>query len=165
MEEEHTKIGNNQHFQTPEWCCELMASLVPLGTREVLEPTPGAGNLVKALKSINLDVISPEGDFFDYDMSSGPKCVVANFPMTPMPVSYKMLYKCMEHSDYIIAIMPWLAIINGEKRTADIKSFGLEKIIHLPRSTFKGSRVQCCILVMNKGFSGDTIFDVPKRFA
>lgn len=162
MEEEKTKIGNNQHFQTPEWCCGLMASLVPSGTKLVLEPTPGAGNLVKALKSGGFDVISPEGDFFNYDIASGPKCVVGNPPFSPMKNGYKMLYRCMEYADSIIMLMPWLAIINGEKRTADIKLFGLEKIIHLPRSTFKGSRVQCCILVLNKGFSGDTIFDVPK---
>lgn len=163
MEAEKTKIGNNIHFQTPEWCCELMASMIPAGTTSVLEPTPGAGGLVKVLENTGFKVESPFGDFFNYDITSGPKCVVMNPPFSPMSNGYKILYKCMEHADSIIALMPWLAIINGEKRTADIKAFGLTKIIHLPRSTFKGSRVQCCILVMNKGFSGDTIFEVPKR--
>ena len=161
MEAEKTKIGNNEHFQTPEWCCELMASLAPAGTKTVLKPTPGRGNLVKSLNK-KFEVVSPEGDFFDYDVSTGPKCVVMNPPFTPMSKGYKMLYKCMEHADSIVALLPWLAIINGEKRTADIKTFGLKKIIHLPRSTFKGSRVQCCILVMSKGFTGDTIFETPK---
>ena len=50
----------------------------------------------------------------------------------------------------IIALMPYLAIINGEKRTNDIMNFGLKSITHLPRSTFKGSRVQTCILEMQR---------------
>ena len=59
--------------------------------------------------------------------------------------------------------MPYLAIINGEKRTNDIMNFGLKSITHLPRSTFKGSRVQTCILEMQKEYKGDTIFKLlPK---
>lgn len=162
MDVEKTKIGNNEHFQTPDWCCELMTSLVSSETEFVLEPTPGNGNLVSSL-SKKFKVLSPQGDFFEYDISSGPDCVVMNPPFSPMSVGYKILYKCMEKANTIIALLPWLAIINGERRTSDIKEFGLEKIIHLPRSTFKGSRVQCCILVMKKGHSGTTIFEVAKK--
>lgn len=156
-----TGIGDNKNFQTPEWCCELMASLVPEGTETVLEPTPGGGNLVKSL-SKKFSVVSPDGDFFDFDMSSSPKCVVMNPPFTPMVKGYKILYRCMERADVIITLLPWLAIINSEKRTRDIMEFGLERIIHLPRSTFKGSRVQCCILVMLRGYKGATAFETAK---
>jgi hypothetical protein len=80
-----------------------------------------------------------------------------------MKMGYEILYKCMDMSDNIIALMPYLAIINGEKRTNDIMSFGLKSITHLPRSVFKGSRVQTCILEMSKGYKGDTIFKtLPK---
>lgn len=70
---------------------------------------------------------------------------------------------CMEMSDNIIALMPYLCIINGEKRTQDIMDYGLKSITHLPRSTFKGSRVQTCILEMQRGYKGQTIFKtLPK---
>ena len=64
----------------------------------------------------------------------------------------------MELSDDIVALMPWLTIINGEGRTNDIMNFGLISITHLPRNIFKGSRVQCCILHMNRGWKEPTIF-------
>jgi type I restriction-modification system DNA methylase subunit len=89
--------------------------------------------------------------------------VVMNPPFSPMKEGYNILYKCMNMSDNIIALMPYLAIINGEKRTKDIIDFGLKSITHLPRSTFNGSRVQTCILEMKRGYSGDTIFKMlPK---
>ena len=59
--------------------------------------------------------------------------------------------------------MPYLTIINGEKRTQDIMNWGLKSITHLPRSIFKGSRVQTCILEMKKGFIGDTIFKTSPK--
>jgi hypothetical protein len=157
-----TGIGDNKNFQTPDWCCELMSSLVPEGTKEVLEPTPGAGNLVKSLSKRFL-VTSPNGDFFNFDISSSPKCVVMNPPFTPMVTGYRILYRCMEQAHVIITLLPWLAVINSEKRTRDIIEFGLERLIHLPRSTFKGSRVQCCILVMKRGHTGFTTFEAAKR--
>lgn len=58
----------------------------------------------------------------------------------------------MELSDNIIALMPWLVIINSKQRTHKIISFGLKSITHLPRDIFKGSRVQCCILELKKGY-------------
>ena len=64
----------------------------------------------------------------------------------------------MEMSDNIIALMPWLTMINGQKRTSDIIEFGLVSITHLPRSIFNGARVQTCILQMSKGYNGKTEF-------
>ena len=149
------------NFQTPEYICEYMASFLPENTGVILEPSPGKGNLVEQLKKHG-EVIYPndfnlmEDDRFDW--------IVMNLPFTPMAEGYKFLYRCMTMSDNIIALMPYLTIINGEKRTQDIMDWGLKSITHLPRSVFKGSRVQTCILEMKKGFTGDTIFKtLPKN--
>lgn len=144
-----------EHFQTPPEICAYMSSFLPKNAGRILEPTAGKGRLVEALKPYG-DVVAPENFYtmekqrFDW--------IVMNPPFTPMSQGYKILYSCMEMSDNIIALMPYQCIINGEKRTQDIMSFGLKSITHLPRSTFKGSRVQTCILEMNKGYKGDTIF-------
>jgi len=142
-------------FQTPEWCCDLMVSMIPDGVNTVLEPTPGLGNIVRSLHKKNYNVIYPD-NFWDVDGRFD--AVVMNPPFTPMKKGYEILYKVMEMSDIIIALMPWLCMINSEKRTRDIMEFGLKSITHLPRRTFKGSRVQTCILNMRKGYRSNTIF-------
>jgi hypothetical protein len=140
-------------FQTPQWICERMVQMIPSHAVTVLEPTPGEGNLVRALAGYK--VTAPD-DFFTttgrYD------AVVMNPPFSPMRQGYEILYAVMEMSDTIIALMPWLTIINSEHRTRDIFSYGLKQISHLPRTAFKGARVQTCILEMSKGWIGDTIF-------
>lgn len=156
LKKKYTKKNNND-FQTPEHVCEYMASFLPKNAGLILEPTAGKGNLVKALKSYG-KVIHPNNFYrmeetkFDW--------IVMNPPFSPMKKGYEILYKCMKMSDNIIALMPYLTIINGEKRTRDIINYGLKSITHLPRSTFKGSRVQTCILEMQKGFIGNTIFKI-----
>lgn len=138
-------------FQTPEWVCERMVSLVPSGAKTILEPTPGEGNLVRALSKY--EVTAPE-DF--WECSGRWDCIVMNPPFSPMMQGYKILYRCMTLSDNIIALMPWLTLINSGRRTKDIVDFGLRYVMHLPRTTFPGSRVQTCIMVMDKKFQGDT---------
>lgn len=49
------------NFQTPPAVCDYMVNLLPPGTRTVLEPTPGMGNLVKALNKY--EVTAPD-DFW-----------------------------------------------------------------------------------------------------
>lgn len=142
---------DNANFQTPKLVCDHMVSLIPSGTKTVLEPTPGKGNLVGALA--NYDVTAPE-NFWEW--SGNWDCIVMNPPFSPMSEGYKILYRCMKMSTNIIALMPWLTLINSEKRTQDIVSFGLRSITHLPRSTFAGSRVQTCILEMSLGYGGIT---------
>ena len=142
-------------FQTPIDVCEYMASYLPDNAGRILEPTPGIGNLVSVLRNKG-SVIAPN-DFFDlppdnYDW------IVMNPPFTPMSLGYKILDICMERSDNIVALMPWLTIINGEKRTKKIMDFGLVSITHLPRKIFDGSRVQTCILFMKRRYSGATEF-------
>lgn len=150
--------GDN--FQTPENVCEYMASFLWGNTGLILEPTAGKGKLVKALEQYG-KVIVPND--FNKMVKSQFEWIVMNPPFSPMKQGYDILYKCMDMTDNIIALMPYLVIINGEKRTKDIMEWGLKSITHLPRSTFKGSRVQTCILQMKRGWKGDTIFKtLPK---
>jgi len=153
---EKSKGYSSDHFQTPDWCCEYMASFLPENCGTILEPTPGKGNLVKVLYPKG-SVIAPS-NFFDLKENSSFDWIVMNPPFTPMKVGYEILDKCMEMSDNIIALMPWLTIINSQKRTTKIMDFGLKSIVHLPRKTFPGSRVQTCILHMSKGHTTSTIF-------
>ena len=144
-----------ENFQTPIDVCNYMASFLPINAGKILEPTPGKGNLVKSLQKYG-EVIAP--DNFDNIDNERFDWIVMNPPFTPMKQGYDILYKCMDMTDNIIALMPYLTIINGEKRTNDIINWGLKSITHLPRSVFKGSRVQTCILEMKKGYSGDIIW-------
>jgi methylase of polypeptide subunit release factors len=133
-----------------------MASLVPSSCRIVLEPTPGLGNLVKALRGKGFQVRAPS-DFAEITTDRRFDAIVMNPPFTPMQCGYDILYRCMEMSDHIVALLPWLALINSQRRAQDIRTFGLKTVTHLPRSTFQGSRVQCCVLEMKRGYSGETL--------
>lgn len=142
-------------FQTPLDICEYMISFLPNNAGSILEPTAGEGNLLKYCEQKG-HVTAPKNFFslkderFDW--------IVMNPPFSPMKLGYTILYSCMNKSDQIIALMPWLTLINGEKRTKDIIEFGLVSITHLPRTAFKGSRVQTCILEMKKGHTQTTKF-------
>lgn len=143
------------NFQTPPHICDYMSSFIPYGSWNILEPTCGEGNLVRALQSKGT-ITAPE-DFFalrpqEFDF------IVMNPPFTPMEQGYRILYSCMGMSDNIIALMPWLTMINSEKRTKKIMDFGLKSITHLPRNVFKGARVQCCILELKRQHRDETIF-------
>ena len=41
---------NTVDFQTPEWVCEFMTRYIVGDVNVVLEPAPGSGNLVRAIK-------------------------------------------------------------------------------------------------------------------
>ena len=141
------------NFQTKPQICKIMVAMLPPKVRTVLEPTPGEGNLVQALSDyqvtapVNFWTIS---GYFD--------AVVMNPPFTPMSLGYKIFYAVMKMSNIIIALMPWLIIINSQKRTKDIQDYGLVSITHLPRSAFPGARVQTCILHMQKDWMQITKF-------
>ncbi|MES2779931.1 MAG: hypothetical protein V4651_08565, partial [Bacteroidota bacterium] len=112
-------------FQTPDSVCRYMASFLPVNAGDILEPTPGRGNLVRALQDKGT-VHAPENlrdlerDVFDW--------VVMNPPFTPMSMGYEILFRCMEMTDHVVALMPYLAIINSEKRLARIMDYGLRSI-------------------------------------
>lgn len=58
---------NNIDFQTPEWVCEIMAGLIEHNPLFILEPTPGAGNLVKKLKEkFPCAIIDAPHDFYKF---------------------------------------------------------------------------------------------------
>jgi hypothetical protein len=133
-----------------------MASLLPCWVKTVLEPTKGQGNLVSVLGKYN--VTAPD-DFFLMPVGEFD-AVVMNPPFTPMKKGYDILYSCMGMADVIIALMPWLSIINSSKRTNDLQIFGLKSVTHLPRKVFYGSRVQTCILELNRGYRWRTEFVV-----
>ena len=148
---------DNEHFQTRPDICQYMASLLPPQCEHVLEPTPGQGNLVQALKDQKKHVVTPHTDFWkDIDERAWFDAVVMNPPFTPMKEGYEILDRCMELTHLIVALMPWLTIINSVKRTKKITDFGLLSVTHLPRTAFPGSRVQTCILKMVYGYTGTT---------
>lgn len=150
---------NNKDFQTPTEIIEYMSLMIDFQPESILEPTPGAGRMVRYLREGGRKVIAPR-DFFSLKKGRRFDLVVMNPPFTPMALGYKILFDCMERTDRIIALMPWLTIINSEKRLAKIEDYGLKSITHLPRKIFPGSRVQTCILNMSEGYSGKTEFEV-----
>jgi len=150
-----TVVRAHTEFQTPSKVCAYMSSFLPYDAGKILEPTKGLGNLVKALKPRG-EVITPD-DFWNMDFQYFD-WIVMNPPFTPMLTGYRILYRCMDMSNNLVALMPWLTIINSQKRTQDIIDFGLISITHLPRSIFKGARVQTCILRMKKNYTGQTEF-------
>ena len=131
-----------------------MAAMLPAGVETVLEPTPGEGNLVKALEEQGYHVTAPK-EF--WSVSGRFDAVVMNPPFSPMAQGYQILFAVMEMSNVIIALMPWLTLINAKGRTETIRQFGLRSVTHLPRDAFPGSRVQTCILNLHKGYQGETI--------
>jgi len=146
-------------FQTPKWVCDIMLNELIGDPMSVLEPTPREGNLVNAIHNkYPLAHITAPTEFHELE-SSRYDAIVTNPPFTPMTVGYDILDSLLCQSDTIIALMPWLSLINSKKRSEKYKSAGLKKVIHLPRNAFPGSRVQCCILVFNAGYSGDILLE------
>lgn len=137
-------------FQTPKNYCDYMTSLVYGNPKTILEPTPGQGNLVNSLATRfpHANITAPL-DF--YRVQGRFDVIVGNPPFTPMKVGYDILFRCMEMSDQIVMLMPWLTLINSKARTQRIMDYGLFSLHHLPRDVFPGSRVQCLILHLIRG--------------
>ena len=166
--DELSKLKVSCDFQTPLNVAEYMCSLIPEGTRSVLEPTPGLGNIVKFLS--DYDVTTPE-DFFAIEKSKFD-CIVMNPPFSSryaygmpiekkyegMKIGYYILTECMKMSDNIIALVPWFTLSDSDIRLKHIKRFGLKSIIALPRITFEYARIQTCIIELSKGYNEDTLF-------
>lgn len=152
-------MSKSTDFQTLDWVCEIMAGLIEHEPALILEPTPGAGNLVRALKSkYSNAIIDAPDDFYKFMQTnhSGYHVIVANPPFTPMDLGYRMLEEFFTIVHYqIIILLPWLALINSERRVKKYIEKGLKKVVHLPRKAFPGARVQTCILVFQKGYRGN----------
>lgn len=161
-------------FQTPAHVAKHMVSLIPGGTRTVLEPTPGIGRILIELKSLGYDVTAPD-DFFLLTPRRFD-CVVMNppfstkwaylenapkdFQQTGMRLGYFMLTECMKMSDHVIALMPWFTISDSDVRLRNLKQFGIRSVTALPRSTFQFARIQTVIIELWKGWYEPTRFEV-----
>jgi len=157
-------------FQTPIQVAEYMCSLIPPGTRTVLEPTPGEGNILRYLEDYK--VTAPD-NFFALQKDRFD-CVVMNPPFSSkyaygvpddfehkgMRLGYYVLTECMKMSDHIIALMPWFTISDSDVRLRYLKWFGLKSITALPRKTFQYARIQTCVFELQKGYCEDTLFRV-----
>ncbi len=164
----------DSNFQTPMEVGRYMVNMVPPGCKDVLEPTPGIGNIVKELNFKGFNVIAPN-DFFllekrQYD------CIVMNPPFSSksaflhnapdgfkeqgMRLGYYFLTECMKLSNNIIALMPWFTISDSDVRLRYLKNFGLKSLTALPRKTFQYARIQTVIMELEKGYHHETIFKV-----
>ncbi len=159
-------------FQTPPEVCRFMVSLLPEGIRTVLEPTPGRGNIVRALAGY--EVTAPT-DYFLLDRHAKFDAIVMNPPFSAasgiltnapkvgwegMKFGHNFLMECMGRSNHIIALMPWFTISDSDVRLRHIKKFGLRSVTALPRKTFEYARIQTCILELDRGYQGPTEFEV-----
>jgi len=147
-------------FQTPIWVIEKMCAMVDFAPKAILEPTPGEGNMVRALKSNfpNSEVVAPT-DYWKLEKRSFD-LIFANPPFSPMSEGYEFLRDFMTRSQNIIILLPWFILINSERRARKIMQFGLMEIAHLPRTVFPGSRIQCCVMKLRQGYKGDAKFTV-----
>jgi len=163
----------DERFQTPPEVCGYMCSMIPKDACIILEPTPGKGNILKALDNIERPIlIQAPLNFFDLDKTIRYDAIVMNPPFSDkyafgvpqdvqekgMRLGYYILTECMKMSDHIIALMPWFTISDSDVRLRFLKQYGLKSITALPRKTFQYARIQTCIFELEKEFKGDTIF-------
>lgn len=146
----------DSRFQTPPVVAGYMASMLPDNAGTILEPTPGLGNIVEAIKSKGT-VIAPRM-FEDLPVGGTYDYAVMNPPFTPMKEGYRYLKEVMSMTDNIVALLPWFILINSDRRMIELKTWGLVSVTALPRKTFPGCRIQCCVLELKKGYQGETEF-------
>lgn len=161
-------------FQTPPEVCRYMVSLIPLGVKTVLEPTPGNGNIVKELNGF--DVTAPK-DYFLLDSDLRFDCVIMNPPFSSkfaildnapnsykaekgMKFGYRLLIECAHKTEIVVCLMPWFTLSDSDVRLRYLKKYGIKSITALPRKTFEYARIQTCIVVLVKGYKGKTEFIV-----
>lgn len=158
-------------FQTPPEVCKYMTSLIPPGTRTVLEPTPGIGNIVAQMSGY--DVTAPT-DYFKMDKHQPFDCVVMNPPFSSksafgvpdhlnrsgMRLGYIILQECMGMSDNVIALMTWFTLSDSDVRLRALKKFEMKSLTALPRKTFEYVRIQTVVIELQKGYKGETAFKV-----
>lgn len=146
-----TWTKNDIDFQTPDHVCDYMVSIAQPAS-VYLEPSPGAGNIVRAIKKRYpiADVVTPEGDFLKMEPRGGPRCtVIMNPPFTPMKYGYQHLMHAMKFSQNIVALLPMFILINSIKRTSLLFSCKLNEVILLPRTVFRNTRIQTALFVFS----------------
>jgi len=156
-------MNETVEFQTPAWVGDIMVSLIEGNPTTFLEPTPGEGNLIAAIKRRypHAEILAPKR--FELCEISPVDWVIMNPPFRPTQLGYDILKRCFGFSGNIIALMPWVALINGEKRTNDYLEKGLKEVWHLPRIAFPGARVQTCILKFCQGYYGEISLKFAKK--
>ena len=148
-----------------------MIEMIPFGSKTVLEPTPGEGNIVSLLTGY--DVTAPD-DWFLLP-SQRYDCVIMNPPFSSkyaflqnapshfaengMKLGYHILTECMKRSDNVIALMPWNTVSDSDLRLRFLKEYGIRSLTTLPRKTFNYVRLQTVILELQSGYKGDTVFN------
>ncbi len=159
LESQSPSFYRKDEFQTPIWVCKIMINEIDYYPSTILEPTPGKGNITRVIQKRfpKTSILSPKRDFLTMEVEK-VDWIIANPPFSPMEIGYNMLYRLFEFSKNVIALMPWLTIINSEARTKRLINSGLNKIIHLPRRVFPNSRVQCCILKFTENHVENVIF-------
>lgn len=150
-------VAHEDHYQTPLDVCEYMAGLILPSCRTVLEPTPGEGRLVSAIRRRGFTVIAPER-FEDINPFDHFDATCMNPPFIKS-IENQFLLAAMEMSDQVIALLPWFSLVNSDSRTRKIVEYGLRSVTHLPRKTFPKIRVQPCILNMERGYRGPTTLE------
>lgn len=160
-------------FQTPPNVASYIASLIPDHIKTVTEPTPGAGNIVIALERRGFHVFSPKC-YWDIKDTDRFEAIACNLPFSSktwtnlpdryadkgMVVSYEQLFRLMQMTESMVALMPWFTISDSDVRLRAIKKYGLISVTALPRKTFQYARIQTCILQFQKGYTGSTEFKV-----
>ena len=173
-EKNYSSFEVDHNFQTPLKVCEYMVEMVPPGAVTILEPTPGLGNIVSVLKQFPQYKVTAADDFFLFDTTQRFDCIVMNPHFTAksaymanapegaetkgMKLGYHILLQCMEMSDNVIALMPWLTIADSDVRMRKLKGYGIKSLTALPRKTFEFARIQTVIIELVKGHKPETIF-------
>lgn len=150
--EHRHSVPFDEWYQSPQWACDLMVSMLPKGVKTVFEPTPGKGRLVKTLQAKGYEVVTYER-FEDSDPFLRVDAVVMNPPFKKS-IEHKFLMDAMRLAPVIIALLPWFTLINSDSRTKELMEWGLKSVTHLPRRTFPRIRVQPCIIYMEEGYRG-----------
>lgn len=161
-------------FQTPVPVARYMVSLIPKHAKSILEPTPGDGVIVQLLQGY--EVTAPK-DFFLLPAARFD-CVVMNPPFscrytvldnapgdintTGMRAGYYILKRCMHLSNHVIALMPWFTLTDSDVRLQYLKNYGIKSVTALPRKTFKYTRIQTCVIELEKGYRGPSEFKTFK---
>ena len=156
------------------YVAEKMVGLIDFEPKLVLEPSIGDGNLVKALwdrfpecKVIGYDIEETilkddrltfiKQDFLTAEINIDVDLILSNPPFTPMTMAYKFFDKCVNIQKRGIYLIPYLFLINSSGRPKKYsQEFDLKNVINLPRSVFKNSRIQSCILDTYEGKTNTT---------
>ncbi len=150
-----------QDYQTPSWVAHKMCDLVLSSPKLIVEPTPGAGQLVAVIEERfpKATVFTPVDYWQDVRGVFPYSVIIANPPFSPSSEGFRYLNDFMLRSDRIVTVMPWVALYNSHKRMLNLLNFGLKGVYALPRNAFNRHSVASCVLDLEKGYRGFCKFD------